>query len=121
MTKPFISLQKATSISAGIFFLVLAVIAYFDNWWPGIIIPIGTAIVVRQLLLKKFYDAIVSFAIFAGIFVTLQWQLSWLPVLFVIAGIYILFRTSLFTTEDEVEEEEEVQTEIEEEQDSHKK
>lgn len=121
MTKPFVSLHKATSIASGIFFLALAVIAYLDTWWPAIIIPFGIGIVVRQLLLRKFYDALISFVVFGGIFVTLQWNLSWLPVLFVIAGIYILFRTSITTTEDEEEEEEEIQAEIEEENDTPKK
>lgn len=121
MTKPFVSLHKASNIAGGIFFLGLAVIAYLDTWWPGIIIPFGIALVIRQFLLKKYYDALLSFVIFGGIFVTLQWQLSWLPVLFVIAGIFILFRTSITTTEDEVEEEEEIQTEIEEQKDDTKK
>lgn len=114
MKKPFLSRPRATSIASGVFFLALAVIAYIDFWWPGIMIPIGLGLIVRQVLIRKFYDALISLIVFGGIFFTVFYNLPWLPVLFIIAGIYLIFRAVIDTTvDDEEEEEEEIQKELE--------
>lgn len=117
MKKPLLSSPRATSIGSGIFFLILAIIAYFDFWWPGIMIPVGVSLIIRQILLRKFYDALLSFIVFGGIFVTFYYQLPWLPILFIIAGIYLLFQAMIgWSVESEEEQEEELQKEIEDDQ-----
>lgn len=83
-------------------------------------LAIGLSLAVRQILVRKIYDAIISLIIFGGIFITVFYQLSWLPVLFVVAGLYVLFRAAQGGPEDEVEEEEETQVEIEEEEEDKK-
>ena len=120
MAKPFVSIPKATSISTGIFLLGLAVIAYYDEWWPFIMLPIGISLALRQVLLKKFYDALISLIVFVGIFVTFYYNLSWLPVLFVIAGLYVLFCALQTEPETVVDEDEEIQKVIEEDSDKNK-
>lgn len=121
MTKPFVSIPKATSIASGIFLLGLAVIAYYDQWWPYIMLPIGISLAIRQSLLKNFYDALISLFIFIGIFVTVYYNLSWLPVLFVVAGLYVLFKALQTEPETTVDEDDEIQKEIEEDSEKNKK
>ena len=62
----------------------------------------------------------VSLFVFIGVFVTVQFNISWeilLPVLFALGGVYILFREYLESTEETLEEEEEdINQEIEEDQ-----
>ena len=115
MSKPFVSLPKATQISTGLLLLGLAIIAYFDAWWPQIMLVIGVSLAVRQILVKKIYDGILSLVIFGGIFATLFYHLPYLPVIFVIAGLYLLFKAaSSRGPETEEEEEEETAKEMEE-------
>ncbi len=114
MSKPFISSPRATSIATGLLLIGLAPIAYYDQWWPYIMINIGAALAIRQFLLKKIYDGFISLIVFGGIFATFYFNLSWLPVLFVVAGIYVLFKASQGDTESLIEDEEEIQKEIEE-------
>jgi predicted membrane protein len=117
MSKPIWSKKKSDNVSAGVFLIALGVLAYLQAWWPGIIAAIGAALVVRQAFLGKIYDAFISLVVFGGIFFTIYYNLSWLPVLFVIAGLYLLFKAFLNEPSDDLEEEEEeVQKEIEEEQ-----
>ncbi len=117
MTKPFVSLPKANRFGAGIFLLSLAALAGFDFWWPGIMLAIGLALVVRQALLNQWYDAFLSLVIFGGVFVTVWYKLSWTPVLFVLGGLYLLFKAFLHEEPPEIEEEEEIQKELEEHED----
>jgi len=114
MSKPFISKKKAESLSAGFFLIALAVLAYTKFWWPGIVAAIGIALIVRQVFLNKIYDAFISLLIFGGVFFTIQYDLSWMPVIFIVAGIYLLFRVFINEgPEDVEEEEEEIQKELE--------
>lgn len=116
MQKPILSKKKAENLSAGIFLISLAVLAYTKNWWPGIMAALGAALVVRQVFLGKIYDAFISFLVFGGVFVTIQFDLSWMPVLFIVAGIYVLFRAFINNEPEDVEEEEEeIQRDLEDE------
>lgn len=113
--KPILSPKKSDSLSAGIFLLCLAVLAYYDAWWPGILAAFGLALMVRQFFLGKFYDAFITFLVFGGLYFTLLYNLSWLPVIFVVAGLYLIFRamTTADQPESEEEEEEDIQKELE--------
>ena len=81
---------------------------------------IGIPLALRQLLLKKAYDAIITLAIFIGGFISGQFSSSWdiiLPIMFVLGGIYIFFRDYIeSSTSSEVERDENLNEEIEEEQ-----
>jgi len=83
-------------------------------------LAVGLPLALRQYLLGRHYDMGVSLFVFVGVFVTVQFDISWevlLPVLFALGGIYILFREFLESKEKtEVEEEEDLNQEIEEEQ-----
>jgi len=115
-----VSKKRAKAISVALFLIGLAIIAYLRAWWPGIMLAVGIPLAIRQYLLGRHYDMGVTLFVFIGVFVTVQFDISWeilLPVLFALGGIYILFREYLESKEEPLEEEEEdINKEIEEDQ-----
>ena len=125
MAKQIMSRKKAISLSFVIFLIGLALISYFNYWWPGIMIVIGIPLATRQYLLGKYYDCIISLVVFFGVFIAVQFKIHWqllLPILFVLGAIYIFFRDFIESKEvTEVEREEDITVEIEEEKKEKKK
>jgi predicted membrane protein len=123
MAHPSTSRRTAKTISLGCFLIGLAIVAYLKSWWPGIMLVVGLPLAIRQYLLGRRYDVGVTLFVFIGVFVTVQFEISWeilLPVLFTIGGIYIFVRE--FIEEKSVpEEEEELNQELEEEEHKKKK
>ncbi len=117
------SKKRAKSISVALFLIGLAILMFLKAWWPGIMLVVGIPLAIRQYLLGRHYDLGVTLFVFVGVFVTVQFDISWeilLPVLFALGGVYILFREYLESEEEPLaEEEEDINQEIEEEQ--HKK
>lgn len=110
MAHPLVSRRKAMIISFSLFLIGLATLTYFKSWWPGIMLAIGLPLAVRQHLLGRQYDMWVSLFVFIGVFVTVQFDISWevlLPTLFTLGGIYIVFREFIENSEIHEEEEEE--------------
>lgn len=119
MAKALISKKRAKTISVALFLIGLAIVSYLAAWWPGIMLAVGIPLALRQYLLGRHYDMGISLFVFVGVFVTVQFNISWeilLPVLFAIGGIYILCREFLESKEPLAEEEEDINHEIEEEQ-----
>lgn len=118
MHHPLTSKKKAHSISTAFFLLGLAFLIWTDDWWPGIMLAIGLPLALRQYLLGRTYDMGVTILVFVGTFVTVQFDISWrvfLPILFTIGAIYILFREFTHSDgEDEEEKEEDLNHELEE-------
>ncbi len=115
------SKRRAKAITTALFLVGLALISYLGAWWPGIMLAIGLPLALRHYLLGQHYDMWISLFVFCGVFVTVQFDISWeilLPVLFAIGGIYILFREFLEGSEEETldEKDEEINDEIEEDQ-----
>lgn len=117
------SKKRAKSISFALFLIGLAILMFLKTWWPGIMLVVGIPLALRQYLLGRHYDLGVTLFVFVGVFVTVQFDISWeilLPVLFALGGVYILFREYLESEEEPLaDEEEDINQEIEEEQ--HKK
>lgn len=115
-----VSRKRAKALSVALFLIGLAIVSYMGAWWPGIMLAVGIPLALRQYLLGRHYDMMVSLFVFIGVFVTVQFNISWeilLPVLFALGGVYILFREYLESTEETLEEEEEdINQEIEEDQ-----
>ncbi|MGE5196328.1 MAG: hypothetical protein ACM3JI_03250 [Anaerolineae bacterium] len=120
MARLKVSHRKAQALSLALSLIGLAIISYLGAWWPGIMLAIGVPLALRQYLLSRYYDAIISLFVFVGIFITARFDVSWdvlLPVLFTIGALYILFREYLESKEaKEPEKEEDLNEEIEEEQ-----
>lgn len=112
------SKRRAKAISSGLFLVGLAIVTYLNAWWPGIMLAIGLPLALRQYMLGRHYDMAISLFVFCGVFITVQFDISWeilLPVLFAIGGIYTLFREYLESKEEPLDEEEEdLNKEIEE-------
>lgn len=115
---PITSKKKARALAISVLLLSLAVLVYTNVWWPGIMLAVGLPLALRQYLLGRTYDMILSLLVFVGTFVTVQFEISWnlfLPILFTLGAIYILFREFFGPDEaDEEEEEELLNKEIEE-------
>ena len=93
MAHPIMSKRKAQSLSFALFLIGLALITYFKYWWPGIMLTIGIPMALRQYLLGKRFDMIVSLIVFIGVFITVQFSIQWeivLPVLFTLGGLYVV-------------------------------
>lgn len=107
---PITSKKKAHSLSTALFLIGLAILAYTEVWWPGIMLAVGLPLAFRQYLLGRTYDMLISLLVFVGTFITVQFDISWrlfLPILFTLGALYILFREFFGpdeTTEDEREE-----------------
>ena len=120
MTQPIFSKKRANSIFVSLLLIGLAFVAYSGSWLPGIILALGIPLALRQFLLHKFYDVVVTLFIFVGAFITAQFQDSTtliIPIMFTLGGIYIFFRDYIENiTVKEAEIEEDINEEIEEEQ-----
>ncbi len=118
--KRLVSKRRAKAFSVALFLIGLAILAYLKAWWPGIMLVIGIPLALKQYLLGRHWDVGVTLFVFLGVFVTVQFNISWevlLPVLFALGGIYILFREFLESKEEPLEEEEDdINQEIEEDQ-----
>jgi hypothetical protein len=118
MHHPLTSRKKAQAISTALFLIGLAILILTDAWWPGIMLAVGLPLALRQYLLGRTYDMGISLLVFVGTFVTVQSDISWrifLPILFTIGAIYILFRELTGSDgEDEEEQEEDLNHELEE-------
>lgn len=117
---PITSKRKAQALSTALFLLGLASLIFTDAWWPGIMLIIGLPLALRQFLVGRTYDTMVTLLVFVGTFVTVQFDISWrifLPILFTLGALYILFREFFGPDETtEEEREEELNHEIEEDQ-----
>lgn len=112
------SRKKAQAVSTALFLLGIAALILTQAWWPGIMLAVGLPVALRQYLLGRPYDTVVTLVIFCGVFITVQFDISWeifLPVLFTLGALYILAR-EFFTPEvpSEEEKEEDIQHEIDE-------
>ena len=93
MAKPLIAKNKAKALSTALFLVGLAIILFLDAWWPGIMIVIGVPLSLKQFLQGRFHDAAISLFVFVGFFIIAQFNISWkilIPILFIMAAIYVL-------------------------------
>ncbi len=123
MARPSTSKRTAKVISLGCFLLGLAIVTYLGTWWPSIMLVVGIPLAIRQYLLGRHYDVGITLFVFIGVFITVQFDISWeilLPVLFTIGGIYIFVREFL-ERHSESEDEEELNQELEEQEHKKKK
>ena len=69
-------------------------------------IVIGVPLSLKQFLMGRYHDAAISLFVFVGFFIIAQFNISWrilIPILFIMAAIYILCKewVSSSTGEDE--------------------
>ena len=121
MSQKIMSRKKAHALSFALFLIGLAILTFTKSWWPSIMLVVGLPLALRQYLLGRMYDMIITLVVFIGVYITVQFQIKWdilLPVLFTIGGIYIFFREFFGPKKiSEREKEEEKNKEIEEKED----
>lgn len=106
MNQPMMSKRKRNAISNGLFLASLGVLFYTNFWWPGILLSIWVALAARQFLSGRTFDLIITTIILVGIFLVSFLRITWdilMPVLFVLGGLYIIFRE--YFSEEEKEDE----------------
>ncbi len=104
-----ISKKRIKAITTALFLVGLAILSYTGQWWPGIMLAVGIPLALRELLLGKYYDMCVSLFVFVGVFLTIQFTISWeilLPVIFTVGGIYILCRDWAESDDDDIDADE---------------
>jgi hypothetical protein len=113
-----VSKKRAQALSCALVLLGLAALVFTGEWWPGIMLVIGLPLALRQCLLGRRYDMLVSLLIFVGTFIFVEFDIPWkifLPTIFTVGAIYILCREFLESRgETESEKEEDINHEIEE-------
>ena len=122
MARPLTSRKRARAFSSALFLICLAALIITEQWasywWPGIMLVIGLPLGLRQYLLGRTYDTIVTLLVFGGTFITVQFDISWkifLPIIFTLGALYILLREAFEeTTPNEAQREEDVNHDIEE-------
>lgn len=118
MARFLVSKKRAQALSSALFLLGLAVLSLTGEWWPAIMLVIGLPLALRQYLLGRSYDMLVSLLLFVGTFVLIEFDISWeifLPAIFTVGALYILCREFLESRQETEEEtEEDINHEIEE-------
>ena len=92
---PFVSYRKADIVSFVVFIAGMAIVVYNGWWWPGTLLPILAALLVRQYLRGRLYDMVLTAFVFFGLFTYFAFNMNWavvMPVLFTVGGIYLVFR-----------------------------
>ncbi len=87
--------RKVHALSNGAFIVSLGVLFYTNFWWPGILLALWVYMALREWLSGRTYDLIISSVVLLGLFAVSLFNWSWsvlMPVLFVLGGIYIVFR-----------------------------
>lgn len=99
MAEPILSKRKSDAIANGAFLIALGVLFYLNAWWPGVLLAVWIWLGLRQYLTGRKYDFFISSFILLGLFVISWLQLDWailMPILFIVGGIYIVFREYFF-------------------------
>lgn len=107
MAKPILTKRKADAMANGAFLIGLGILLFTNAWWPGILLVLWVSLFLRQYLTGRYYDAFISTIILVGLFLVAFIKINWsviIPVLFVIGGIYLIFR-EYFYAEETIEEE----------------
>lgn len=102
MSFPHFPKRKADTISNGIFLIMLGILFYTRQWWPGILFALGLTLAVRQMLSGRRLEFFVTVIILAILgLVTLAGHVfsMFFPLLFIVIGIYLIAKeTLLFKT-----------------------
>lgn len=121
MSKPILLRKRAKLVALILFLIGLVVLTLIGSWWPAIMLVVSLPLALFQYLQGRKYDTWITLFVFVGAFITVQFDIQWevfLPVLFSIGGIYILFREWLEGKNEKEEEEAEEQAAIDDESES---
>lgn len=116
MANRILSKRKSEAIANGVFLISLGILFYTNLWWPGILVAIWVCLALRQYFSGRLYDLMISSIILLGLFFITLFNIHWsllMPILFVVGGIYIIFREYFFGgATDEEDKSEEIKDDI---------
>lgn len=95
-----LSKRKAEAISNGLALVSLAVLFLTNFWWPGILLAILLWIGSRQYLTGRYGDLAISSVILICLFLMVLFNIDLsilVPILFILGGVYIIFREYYFS------------------------
>lgn len=98
MNFPNFPKRKADTISNGVFLILLGVLFYTGQWWPGILFALSLTFAIRQYLTGRRLDFLLTIVIIGVLsVVTFAGQIfsSLFPVLLIAAGIYFIAKETL--------------------------
>src|SRR5215211_4349228 len=99
MNFPFFPKRKANAISNGVFLVLLGILFYTDQWWPGILFALGLTFAIRQYLTGRRLDFFLTVAV-VGVLgaITLAGHIfsTFFPLLFIAGGIYLVAKETLY-------------------------
>jgi len=110
MAHPLTSKKRSRAITSALFLVGIAIIMFLNAWWPGIMVVIGIPLALKQFLEGRTRDMLLTLFVFVGFFIVAQFNISWkilVPILFIMAALYILCKEwveSRLTSEEEREE-----------------
>lgn len=94
MAHPLVSKHRADTTFNGVLLIGAGILFFTNSWWPWLLLVLGGALALRQYLRGRIYDTCLTVIIFGVLFAQafFDWKLSFLiPVLFTLAGIFLLF------------------------------
>jgi hypothetical protein len=90
--------RKAEAISNGVFFILLGILFYTNQWWPGILFAIGISYASRLYLMGRRFGLVVSL-ICLGLLglIVMSGKIPdlFFPLLFICLGAFLIFKESL--------------------------
>lgn len=110
MHKQWLSSKKANQFALFTFLLGLGFVAIERTWWPEIVLVLGATLIVRQLTLRKFYDAFLAGFLFLGVFITQKYEAFpkvILPVLFFTGALFMALRVYVDSQQAPIDQQEE--------------
>lgn len=94
--------RKAEAVSNGLALVCFAVLFLTNSWWPGILLAILVWIGSRQYFTGRYWDLAISTVILISLFLVVFFNVdlsALVPILFVLGGVYIIFREYYFSDE----------------------
>ncbi len=98
MTFPIFPKRKADAISNGVFLVMLGVLFYTGQWWPGILFALGLTFAVRQYLTGRRVNFFITVMLVGvlGLMTLAGHAFSlFFPFLFIAVGVFIIAKECL--------------------------
>lgn len=95
----YLSKRQADRFSKGFFLILLGLLLYAKSLWPGLLFAIGISIALRQYLMGKRLDCLITTAFFGflGFIVLIGMAFSFLfPFIFIGVGLYLVLKGSSY-------------------------
>jgi hypothetical protein len=93
MIFPNLPKRKADTISNGVFLVLLGILFYTEQWWPGILFALGLTFAVRQYLTGRRMNFLITIILIGllGILTLAGNKFAlFFPILFIAAGLVLI-------------------------------